>query len=128
MELNERYKEGERVMEELFPPATLAYMEHIKEASPKMWDMIVGFGFGELYTGSLLSLKTREIITLTTLITQGAFDQLRVHLPAALRSGLTEAEIKELIIHCIGYTGFPKAVQAMGLAAEVFAETADEMI
>ncbi len=122
MDSTERYKQGEHVMEKLFSADTRAQMEQMKAVSPDLWDMIVSFGFGDLYARSSLSLATREIITLTSLITQGAFDQLRIHLHAALAAGLTEEEIKEIIIHCIGYTGFPKAVQAMGIAAEVFLE------
>ncbi|MER2170352.1 MAG: carboxymuconolactone decarboxylase family protein, partial [Psychrobacillus psychrodurans] len=54
--------------------------------------------------------------------TQGAFDQLRVHLQAALNVGLSKEEIIEIIIHCAGYVGFPKAVHAMGIAGEIFEE------
>jgi len=31
----------------------------------------------------------------------------------------------EIIIHCAGYVGFPKAVQAMGIAVEVFKGTGE---
>ncbi|WP_369802621.1 carboxymuconolactone decarboxylase family protein [Psychrobacillus sp. OK032] len=57
---------------------------------------------------------------LTTLITQGAFDQLRVHLQAALNVELSREEI---IIHCARYVGFLKAVQAMGIAEEIFEDS-----
>ena len=65
-------------------------------------------------------MQQREIVTLTSLITQGAFGQLEVHLQAALTVGLTKEEITEIIIQCAGYAGFPKAVQAMQMAGEVF--------
>lgn len=84
--------------------------------------MIVSFGFGDLYTREGLTLKEREFITLTSLITQGAFEQFKVHLQAALNVGLTKDEIIEIIIQCAGYVGFPKAVQAMGIAGEIFAK------
>lgn len=122
MENNKRYDAGIRAMEELFSPEVREGMEHIKQISPDFWEMIVSFGFGDLYGRNTLSHAQREIITLTTLITQGAFDQLRVHLPAALNVGLTKEEIMEIIIHCAGYVGFPKAVHAMGIAGEVFKE------
>lgn len=120
MENNKRYEDGIRVMEELFSQEVRSGMAGIKNVSPELWNMIVSFGFGDLYSRDTLSLKQRETITLTTLITQGAFDQLKVHIPAALKVGLSKEEITELIIHCAGYVGFPKAVQAMGIAGEVF--------
>ncbi|WP_345798859.1 carboxymuconolactone decarboxylase family protein [Bacillus sp. Cr_A10] len=36
------------------------------------------------------------------------------YIEAALNVGLSKEEIIELIMHCAGYAGFPKAVQAMG--------------
>jgi len=120
MENDERYIAGLEVMEELFPQEVRNMMEQMKEVSPDLWNLIVSFGFGDLYTENTLSLQQREIITITTLITQGAFEQLEVHLKAALRVGLTKQEISQIIIQCAGYVGFPKAVQAMGMAGEIF--------
>ncbi|WP_060204502.1 carboxymuconolactone decarboxylase family protein [Sporosarcina koreensis] len=122
MENSRRYEAGAKVMEELFSKEVRTGMGEIKKISPDLWNMIVSFGFGDLYARKTLSLAQREIITLTTLITQGAFEQLRVHLQAALNTGLSKEEIIELIIHCAGYVGFPKAVQAMGIAGEIFKE------
>lgn len=122
MENNKRYEAGLDAMEELFSQDVRNGMEGIKNISPDLWEMIVSFGFGDLYSRNTLSYSQREIITLTTLITQGAFDQLRVHLQAALNVGLSKEEIIEIIIHCAGYVGFPKAVHAMGIAGEIFEE------
>ncbi|WP_172794292.1 carboxymuconolactone decarboxylase family protein [Psychrobacillus sp. FJAT-21963] len=36
------------------------------------------------------------------------------YIEAALNVGLSKEEIIELIMHCAGYAGFSKAVQAMG--------------
>ncbi|MFJ5768945.1 carboxymuconolactone decarboxylase family protein [Psychrobacillus sp. NPDC093180] len=123
MENNKRYEAGKQAMEELFSQEVRTGMEEMKKVSPDLWEMIVSFGFGDLYSRKTLSFAQREIITLTTLITQGAFDQLRVHLQAALNVGLSKEEIIEIIIHCAGYVGFPKAVHAMGIAGEIFKES-----
>ncbi|MFJ8064735.1 carboxymuconolactone decarboxylase family protein [Psychrobacillus sp. NPDC096426] len=123
MENNKRYEAGIQAMEALFSEEVRNGMAGIQNISPDFWEMIVSFGFGDLYGRNKLSHSQREVITLTALITQGAFDQLRVHLQAALNVGLTKEEIIELIIHCAGYVGFPKAVQAMGIAGEIFKET-----
>lgn len=120
MENNKSYETGADVMDQLFSQETQTYMQHIKEISPDFWDMIVSFGFGDLYGRTTLTLHQREYITLTALITQGAFDQLRVHIIASLKIGMTQQEIIEIIIQCVGYVGFPKAVHAMGIAGEIF--------
>lgn len=122
MENNKRYESGSKAMEELFSQEVRTGMEEMKKISPDFRDMIVSFGFGDLYARKSLSLSQREIITRTTLITQGAFDQLKVHLQKALNVGLSKEEIIDVIIQCAGYVGFPKAVQAMGIAGEIFAK------
>jgi len=122
MENNTRHESGLNVMAELFSQEVRTGMEEIKDISPDLWNMIVSFGFGELYSRNRLTLQQREYITLTTLITQGAFDQFKVHLQAALNIGVSKEEIIEIIIQCVGYVGFPKAVQAMGIAGEIFAK------
>ncbi|WP_257997841.1 carboxymuconolactone decarboxylase family protein [Salimicrobium jeotgali] len=122
---NSRYEAGQKVMEELFSEQVRQDMKGMKDVSPDLWNMIVSFGFGDLYSRKALSLSQREIVTVTSLITQGAFDQLKVHLEAALNVGLSREEITEIIIQCTGYVGFPKAVQAMQIAAEVFQENSE---
>ncbi|MGN7938671.1 carboxymuconolactone decarboxylase family protein [Virgibacillus sp. 6R] len=120
MEQNNRFEKGITTVKEMVPEETFKMMENMEKVSPDFWEMIVGFGFGEVYSRKGLSLTQRELITLTALITQGAFDQLEVHIRAALQVGLTQDEIKEIIIQCAAYAGFPKATQAMQIAGKIF--------
>jgi carboxymuconolactone decarboxylase family protein len=46
---------------------------------------------------------------------------LRVHIHASLNVGLTRDEIVEAFIQCIPYLGFPKVLNAVFVAKEVFA-------
>ena len=81
---------------------------------------IVEFAFGDVYSRPGLSLRDRELATVAVLTALGGRDlQLRVHLGAALRAGLTEAEIEEVIIHTVLYAGFPTAINAMNVFREV---------
>ena len=47
--------------------------------------------------------------------------QLKVHVQAGRNVGLTEAEIKEVIIQMSVYAGFPAALNGMEAAKEAFA-------
>lgn len=57
-----------------------------------------------------------------SLITSGSTEQLVGHLKLAKQNGLTEAELKEAIIHLAFYAGWPKAMSATQVAKRVFAE------
>ncbi len=48
--------------------------------------------------------------------------QLGWHLPYGITNGLSETELKEVIIHMAFYAGWPKAVSAMNVAKRVFGE------
>jgi len=120
MENKDRFNTGISIVKKMVSQETFENMSNMKNISDDFWNMIVSFGFGDVYGREGMSLDKREIITLTALITQGAFDQLEVHIRAALNVGLSENDIKEIIIQCAAYVGFPKAVQAMSIAGNVF--------
>ncbi len=47
-------------------------------------------------------------------------EQLRGHLARAKDNGLSEAELKEVIIHLAFYAGWPRAMSAVTVAKEIF--------
>ncbi|NIU88133.1 MAG: carboxymuconolactone decarboxylase family protein, partial [Nitrosopumilaceae archaeon] len=68
-------------------------------------------------------IKTREIITLSSLATQGnAAIELKAHIKLALNAGVTREQIIELFMQISVYAGFPAAVNAMLAARDVFKE------
>jgi 4-carboxymuconolactone decarboxylase len=59
-----------------------------------------------------LDAKTRSMISLAMLTALGRFDELGIYVKGALRSGVTVAEIQEILIHAIAYCGTPAGRQA----------------
>ena len=94
----------------------------LADISPDLGKYIIGFAFGEIYQRPQLDVRQRELVTLAALAAQGGCEnQLRVHIHASLIVGLTRDEIVEAIIQCIPYLGFPKVLNAVFVAKEVFA-------
>jgi 4-carboxymuconolactone decarboxylase len=48
--------------------------------------------------------------------------QLRIHLGAALNVGFSRAQVIEALIHLVSYTGFPRVLNALTVARDVFAQ------
>lgn len=120
---NKRYQQGIETLEKLTGDASQAVVKNIESFSPEFGKMMIEFGFGEIYGRKAFSLKEQEIITLTSLISQGAGErQLMFHYKAALHVGMTKDEIIEIIIHCAAYAGFPKASFAMEVLQQVIGE------
>ena len=92
------------------------------DAGVDLGKYIIGFAFGEIYQRPQLDVRQRELVTLAALAAQGGCEnQLRVHIHASLNVGLTRDEIVEAFIQCIPYLGFPKVLNAVFVAKEVFA-------
>jgi 4-carboxymuconolactone decarboxylase len=70
-----------------------------------------------------LDLKTRQLLTIASLTTLGTAPlQLKSHIKGALRVGCTQEEIVETLLQMSVYAGFPKAMNAVYDAKEVFKE------
>jgi len=122
MDKEKRYAAGIEILQKMISAEEFETISTMKDISPDFWDLIVGFGYGEIYGREGLELSKKSIVTISSLLTQGAFDQLEFHIRAALKIGLSKNEVIEIIIHCAAYAGFPKAVQAMTIAKKVFEE------
>lgn len=75
-------------------------------------DFITRYAWGEIWARPGLDRGVRSCITLTALVAQGRFDELELHLGAARRNGLTDAEISEVLLQTAVYCGVPAANSA----------------
>ncbi|WP_443043108.1 bifunctional 3-oxoadipate enol-lactonase/4-carboxymuconolactone decarboxylase PcaDC [Streptomyces sp. NBC_00370] len=85
-------------------------------------DLITRYAWGEVWTRDGLDRRTRSCVTLTALVAGGHLDELAFHTRAALRNGLTPAEIKEVLIQTAVYCGVPAANSAFRVARAVIQE------
>ncbi|WP_182357676.1 4-carboxymuconolactone decarboxylase [Tomitella gaofuii] len=88
-------------------------------------DFITRYAWGEVWTRPGLERRTRSVITLTALLAHGHWDEFAMHVAAAVRNGLTEDEIAEVILQCGVYCGVPAANHGYQIAARVLAELRD---
>ena len=77
--------------------------------------------FGENWNNEDIDVKTRSIITVVALMSQGITDSsLKFHLQNAKDHGVTQKEIVAIITHVGFYAGWPKAWAVFNLAKEVW--------
>jgi len=80
---------------------------------------ITEYAWGTIWTRPGLDRRSRSLITLTALVARGHHEELAMHLRAARRNGLTNDEIKELLMQTAIYCGVPDANTAFRIAADV---------
>lgn len=79
--------------------------------------------FGENWNNGDIDLKTRSIITVVSLMSQGITDSsLKYHISNAKNHGVTQKEMAAIITHVAFYCGWPKAWAVFRLAKEVYEE------
>ena len=80
--------------------------------------------FDEVWARPELSPRDRSLVTVSALVTLGATEQLAFHFGYARDNGVTEEELIETITHLAFYTGWPRAMAAIGAARAAFADEA----
>lgn len=91
-------------------------------SDPEMMAILQKYIFGEVFTVGNLDMKTREMLTVTSLAVQQTLPQLKAHINAALNVGVTPLEVRESLYQCAPFIGFPKILNAIGVMNEVFKE------
>jgi len=92
----------------------------IGDFAPKLVSLTDDLLFGDIWERTELSPRDRSLITVAALITGGNTEQLTGHLRRARENGVTETELKEVIIHLAFYAGWPRAMSAVQVAKHVF--------
>ena len=117
------YERGMKVRREVLGDA------HVDEAMARKTDftadfddLITRYAWGEIWTRPGLDRRTRSAMTMTALIALGRMDELPMHVRAARRNGLSEDEIKEVLLQSVVYCGAPAARTAFAVAARVLEE------
>jgi alkylhydroperoxidase/carboxymuconolactone decarboxylase family protein YurZ len=75
---------------------------------------------GQVWTRPGLELKLRSLVTISALVVLGREQELRSHIAAGLRLGLTREQIVEAIMQLAFYAGQTVAHPAFRAAKEVF--------
>src|ERR1051325_4615085 len=86
-------------------------------------DFITRYAWGEIWARPGLDRRTRSCMVLTALVALGRFDELEMHIHAARRNGLADAEIAEVLLQSAVYCGVPAANSAFAVFRRVLDET-----
>jgi 4-carboxymuconolactone decarboxylase len=82
-------------------------------------DFITRYAWGEIWSRPGLTRQERSIVALTVLAALQHEEELAMHVKAALRNGLSEAQIQEVLLQVGLYAGVPVANRAFAIAKSV---------
>lgn len=124
MDERERYEAGMKVRRAVLGDAHVdASLEKRNDFTDAFQDLITRYAWGEIWSRPGLPRPTRSLITIAMLVALNREDELRMHLHAALKNGVTQDEIREVLLQSAIYCGVPAANSAFRIAQEVFASS-----
>jgi 4-carboxymuconolactone decarboxylase len=90
------------------------------KTDPELMNILQRFIFGEVFYIGNLGDTTRELITITALVTNQTLPQLKVHTAAALNVGVRPTQIREVVYQLAPFIGYPKVLNALDTINSVF--------
>lgn len=94
----------------------------ITEFTADFQEMIARYAWGTIWAREGLPRTTRSAITLTAMIAGSYWEELEMHVHAALRNGMSADEIKEVFLQSAIYCSVPAANAAFKIGQKVLAE------
>ena len=119
--LEEMEQRGRELREQLMGTQDRGgYANALTDLAPDMRVLTLQFGFGEIFFRPGLDLKSRVVCSTAALTALRADSQLRNFLQAGPRVGLSKEEVVEVLMQTGGYAGYPAALNAISIAAQVW--------
>jgi len=88
----------------------------------KLRDYTMSHVFGDVWQQPELTLEQRSLVTCTILVALNRTEEQRLHFQGAKNLGIPRATIEGMITHAAHYAGWPNAVGASRVLAEVWPE------
>lgn len=122
---HERYERGMEVRRAVLSPEHVERsLQGADEFSRPLQEMVTEFCWGGVWARDGLDRRTRSLINIGMIAALGRSHELELHMGGALRNGVTEQELQEVILQIAMYCGFPAAIDAMRTAKGVLAAVA----
>jgi 4-carboxymuconolactone decarboxylase len=108
------------VMGKLFSNRGERELMPAEKLAPEFFELASTACFGGFWSRPGLDIRSRSLCTVAQLAALGRSNELKIHLRGALKLGIAQSELLEVLMQTSQYAGIPAAVEALNAAAEVF--------
>ncbi len=121
----ERYEQGMKIRRAILGDAHVdKSIASTTDFNEPFQEFITRYAWGEIWARPGLDRRTRSLATLAMLVALNREEEFKMHIAAALRNGVSVAELQELLLHAGVYCGLPAANNAFAWAATVLNSSA----
>jgi alkylhydroperoxidase/carboxymuconolactone decarboxylase family protein YurZ len=107
------------ILNQIYGDFSSDLLEKLESLSPKLNDLIQNVAYAQFWTKEGIDLKTKCIITVSSLVALNKSEQLKIHMKGFLNQGGTFTELEDIFIHLIVYCGFPSVMNAFVVLKEL---------
>jgi 4-carboxymuconolactone decarboxylase len=123
MDDESRVEQGQQVRREVLGAEYVAQaQQRSTDFTAPFQELLTRYAWGDVWSRPGLDRRSRSMITLAVLTALGQDHELALHVRAAVRNGLSESEIQEVLLHCAVYAGVPAANRAFAIAQQALAD------
>ena len=97
-------------------------MKDVDEFNRPFQEIVSEYCWGVAWTDETLSRRERSILNLGMTAATGRMQEFELHFRGAKRNGLTDEELRSVLIQIAIYCGIPVGVDCFRSARKVFAE------
>jgi 4-carboxymuconolactone decarboxylase len=88
--------------------------------------LITEAAWGTLWSRQEWTKRERSMVTIALLAALGHYEEMAMHIRSTVRTGATQDDVREALLHVAIYAGVPSANTAFRIAKQVFAELDEE--
>jgi len=88
--------------------------------------LVTELAWGAVWSRPGLPRNTRSMLTIAMLAALGQHEELKLHVRASRNTGVTQDEVKEVLLQVAVYAGIPAANSAFQIARRVYEEEEEE--
>ena len=85
-------------------------------------ELVTRYCWGDVWSRPGLERRERSMINLSMIAALNRPHELKLHVRGAINNGLTQDEIREILLQVAIYAGVPASLDSFRVAKEVFAE------
>jgi 4-carboxymuconolactone decarboxylase len=89
-------------------------------------NLITEGAWGQVWSRDQWTKRERSMVTIALLAALGHYDEMAMHIRATVRTGATEDDIREALLHVAIYAGVPAANHAIKIARDTLAEMKEQ--
>ena len=123
--MSERFEQGTKIRREVLGD------EYVECAAKTTTDfnrpfqeLITEYVWGTLWARPGLDRRTRALINIGMLTALGRTEEVKIYLRAAPNIGVTQDDVREVLMQTAIYCGIPAALDSFRVAQEIFNEVA----